>query len=332
MPSNYGNNSENIPSTFSSLIKLTVDLMMIFIPSIGYIFQAIKFKQTKSSKGFSKTLCLLLLLANILRIFFWIGKPFSITLLYQSIIVILSQIYLIHVFLQYNERAKKIISSEKTILEHMTNWRQTLNPSKIWDWEYEIEYYKFIIFLFFIFSLMSSLVGIKNTKFFDLIGTISVSIETFIEIPQIKENCITKNVKNLSGAMVLMWFLGDLFKTTYNIIYKSPMQMILGGIIQNCEDVVLSSQVIIYGDVGPLSAIFKKKLKYISLDTEDKGVETKSLVNDKIDFDIENNSRDQMGVLKTSKDESNSKISLSNKKDDFENDEEDIKIETDIGK
>ena len=270
MPSNYGDNSENIPSTFSSLIKLTVDLMMIFIPSIGYIFQAIKFKQTKSSKGFSKILCLLLLLANILRIFFWIGKPFSITLLYQSIIVILSQIYLIHVFLQYNERAKKIISSEKTILEHMTNWRQTLNPSKIWDWEYEIEYYKFIIFLFFIFSLMSSLVGIKNTKFFDLIGTISVSIETFIEIPQIKENCIIKNVKNLSGAMVLMWFLGDLFKTTYNIIYKSPMQMILGGIIQNCEDVVLSSQVIIYGDVGPLSALFKKKLKYISLDTEDK--------------------------------------------------------------
>ena len=78
MPSNYGNNSENIPLTFSSLIKLTVDLMMIFIPSIGYIFQAIKFKQTKSSKGFSKTLCLLLLLANILRIFIYLNYEFKI--------------------------------------------------------------------------------------------------------------------------------------------------------------------------------------------------------------------------------------------------------------
>jgi len=329
--SNY--NSENGPSSFSSLLKITVDLMMIFIPSIGYIFQAIKFKQTKSSKGFSKTLCLLLLLANILRIFFWLGKPFSITLLYQSIVVIISQIYLIHVYLQYQDTSKRSLSPEKTTLEHMTDWKDTLTPSKIWNWEHEIEYYKFIVFLFFIISLLSGLVGMKITRFFDIIGTISVSIETFIEIPQIKENYITKNVKNLSGAMVLMWFVGDLFKTTYNIIYKSPMQMILGGIIQNCEDIVLSSQVVIYGNVGPLSDIFRKKLKYISLESDDKFIESKNLMSDKIDFDVENNSRDQMGVLKVNKSDSN-KISLSNKKDDFENndEEEDINIETDIGK
>ena len=82
--SNHNTVPEKVPSLFSSLLKITVDLMMIFIPSIGYIFQAIKFKQTKSSKGFSKTLCLLLLLANILRIFFWLGKPFSIISIYSG--------------------------------------------------------------------------------------------------------------------------------------------------------------------------------------------------------------------------------------------------------
>ena len=329
--SNYNTVPENAPSPFSSLLKITIDLMMICIPSIGYIFQAIKFKQTKSSKGFSKTLCLLLLLANILRIFFWLGKLFSITLLYQSIVVIISQIYLIHVYLQYQDKSKRNLSPEKTTLEHMTDWKDTLSPSKIWNWDHEIEYYKFIVFLFFIISLLSGLIGMKSTKFFDIIGTISVSIETFIEIPQIKENYITKNVKNLSGAMVLMWFVGDLFKTTYNIIYKSPMQMILGGMIQNCEDIVLSSQVVIYGNVGPLSDIFRKRLKYLNLESDDKYIESKSLMSDKIDFEDENNSRDQMGILKINKSDSNN---LSNKKDDFENndEEEDINIETDIGK
>ena len=94
-------------------------------------------------------------------------------------------------------------------------------------------------------------------KFYDVIGTISVGIETFIEIPQIKENCVTKNVKNLSMAMVLMWFIGDLFKTVYNLVNKSPMQMIVGGLIQNCEDIILSTQVICYSEDGIIAKIMK---------------------------------------------------------------------------
>ena len=135
---------------------------------------------------------------------------------------------------------------------------------------------------FLIFSMMCSLAGFKNTKFFDIIGAISVSFETFIEIPQIKENCVTKNTKNLSMAMVFMWFLGDLFKTTYNIMYKSPKQMIIGGIIMNCEDIVLSSQVIIYSEDGIFSKIFKRRYKYVNLEDAKKSSET-----NKIDFDTE---------------------------------------------
>ena len=74
----------------SYFIKLTNDFLIIFIPSIGYFFQAMKFKQTKSTKGFAKFLCFLLLLANILRVFFWFGKKFSIALLYQAIVVIIN--------------------------------------------------------------------------------------------------------------------------------------------------------------------------------------------------------------------------------------------------
>ena len=318
----------NDSSLFSILLTNSIDLLMIFIPSIGYFFQGLKFKRTKSSKGFSKSLCLLLLLANILRIFFWIGKKFSITLLYQSIVVIMSQIYLIHEFLEYQDKSKRPLVQEKSILNQMTSWKDTLNPSKLWNWDYEMDYYKFIIFVLFIFYLICSIIGFQNTKFFDILGTISVSIETFIEIPQIKENCITKNTKNLSDAMVIMWLLGDLFKTTYNIIYKSPMQMVIGGIIQNCEDLILSSQVIAYGESNFISKIFTKRYKYLNLSDNDKVVDSKNLMNDKIDFDIENNKRDHMGVKIIGKDEHNIKFYIS-KEVEFD---EDINIDTKIGK
>ena len=271
------------PSSFSYFLKLTNDFLIIFIPSIGYFFQAMKFKQTKSTKGFAKFLCFLLLLANILRVFFWFGKRFSSALLYQAIVVIISQIYLIHIYFEYQDELPP--KTEKTIKEYLTNWKETLNPMKLWDWNDEIEYYKFIIFLCFIFSIACFFAGIKNTLFFEILGTLSVSCETFIELPQIKENCVLKDTKNLSAVMVLMWFIGDIYKTAYNFIYKSPIQMIIGGIIMNCEDIILSSQVMIYGENNILNIIFRRKQKYVNLDEVKNSEES-----NKLDFYTSKNS------------------------------------------
>ena len=324
------NDLELNPSSSSpSLLKLSADFLMIFLPSFGYFFQAIKFQKTKSSKGFSKSLCLLLLLANILRLYFYIGRPFAKSLLYQSLVVIISQIYLIHYYLKYQERSKDDLPPEKSILNHMISWKDIITPSKIWNWDYEVDYYKFIIFLFFFMSFICYLIGKDNINFYDIIGTISVSIETFIEIPQIKENCVTKNVKNLSGAMVLMWFIGDLFKSTYNVINNSPKQMIIGGLIQNCEDIILSSQLLIYGENGIASKFFKKRFKYFSLSSNEDVNENKGIMNDKIEYDLELNNRDKMGELKIKSRINNNSF---NKRNEFETEDDDINIDTDIGK
>ena len=311
-----------------SFLKLSADFLIIFLPSVGYVFQAIKFQKTKSSKGFSKSLCLMLLLANILRIYFWIGKPFEKSLLFQSIVVIISQIDLLHYYLKYQEKPKdkNEMPQEKSILNHLISWRDIFTPSKLWNWDYEIDYYKFVFLFFSLMSIICAIIGKDMVKFYDVIGTISVGIETFIEIPQIKENCVTKNVKNLSGAMVLMWFIGDLFKTVYNIVNKSPIQMIIGGLIQNCEDIILSTQVLFYSEDGCVAKILKKKFKnygidnYHDIDAHNK----RKRDDDKIDFEMDGFSRDKMGELKIN----------NNKKDNdmltVEDDE--ININTDIGK
>ena len=279
MQSYFDGISEN--SSYSYIVKFLADILMIFVPSIGYFFQAKKFKETKSSKGFAKFLCLLILIANILRVFFWFGKKFSLILLYQSIVVILSQIYLIHVYLEYQEDFP--VKSEKNISEYLINWSETLSPRKIWNWDDEIEYYKFIIFLVVIFSIICR-IGKNSSQLFEILGIISVSFETFIELPQIKENCMTKDIRNLSGEMVFMWFAGDLFKTSYNFIYHSPLQIIIGGIIMNLEDVILSSQVIYFDENNYINKLFQGRPKYVNLD------EVKLSESNRIDFDTDKNS------------------------------------------
>ena len=324
---------------YSPFFEFIVDICMIFFTSMGYFLQGYKFKKKKSSEGFSRNLCLLLLLANIIRIFFWIGKHFSNTLLYQSITVILSQIFLIHFYLEYRENSKKEKNSESSIYEHIINWKETLTPSKIWNWDNEIEYYKFILFLFIIFSIICIIVGLDNTPFFELLGTISVSIETFIELPQIRENCITKNTKNISWIMISIWLVGDLCRTGYNLIYHTPIQMIIGGILQNIEDFILTTQVIIYGeDCGILSKIFKKQYKYINLDDNEnenenfseKDEDIKEIIEENnIDLDTNDSSKDNLEMLnhnKDNKNDSNEKISI-NKND---SDDENINFDTNI--
>jgi hypothetical protein len=224
---------------------------MIFSPSIGYIAQAMKFKETKSSEGFSKYMCLILLFANLLRIFFWIGKQFTIVLLYQSIIVILSQFYLIHQSLKYDKSIKldnKIEKSKEKIIKDYLKISHLFKSENFWKWENELEYYKFIIIFIISFSVMSNLIGFQNKIFIDIIGLISAFLESIIGIPQIKNNFITKNVSNISFIMIFMWLGGDIFKTIYYIYSNSPIQMIFCGFLVIFLDIILSFQIIIYSE------------------------------------------------------------------------------------
>ena len=80
----------------NSLSKIFMDLVLIFGPNIAFISQILKFRSSKSSKGFSKQIIFIILLANILRIFFWVGKKFDKALLLQSLVSIIMQIFLLH--------------------------------------------------------------------------------------------------------------------------------------------------------------------------------------------------------------------------------------------
>ena len=243
---------------FKDFIVLLIDFLMIIGPSLGYFLQSLKFKKTKSSKGFSKSLCLIIYFSQILRVFFWIGKPFRITLLYQSILIIIFQIYLIHLWVKYHGTQETVKNEKqgndfnfyenKEIIEYLIDWSDTISPNKIWNWSNEIEYFKFMALIVFILLVICGVLGIHNAFLTNLIGTISVTSEASTLIPQIIVSCKTKNSGNLATSMVALWAIGDTCKFIYNIIYKSPIQMIISGGLQIFLDFFSLMQIICYRD------------------------------------------------------------------------------------
>ena len=240
------------------IVIILIDIFMVIGPSLGYLIQSLKFKKTKSSKGFSKSICLIIYMSQILRVFFWIGKPFKITLLYQSILIIIFQVYLIYLWILYHDIKPKNninknnqVNDKKEIIEYIIDWSDTISPNKIWNWTSTIEYYKFMLFIILILLIICGVVGIHNPILVNIMGTISFITEASTLLPQIVVSCKKKNASNLSMTMVALWSLGECCKFIYNIIYKTPIQMILSGGVQIFLDFFCLFQIICYRNSNP---------------------------------------------------------------------------------
>lgn len=83
------------------------DLLMIIAPLIGYVDQYRTISKTKSSDGFSTLISFILVTANILRIFYWFGKRFSIVMLFQSLAMIVCQIIMLYICTKYPSNTSK---------------------------------------------------------------------------------------------------------------------------------------------------------------------------------------------------------------------------------
>ncbi|KAL9644372.1 hypothetical protein ABK040_005830 [Willaertia magna] len=100
-------NNETATTANYTWIDAVLDIGMIFGPQIGYVAQYREIVQLGSSKGFAKLTCLILLVSNTLRIFFWYLKQFSSIMLFQSIVMIIGQLLILHIAVYFNDKNDK---------------------------------------------------------------------------------------------------------------------------------------------------------------------------------------------------------------------------------
>lgn len=87
--------------TISNFMGLT----LITSPVTSYGDTLLAIRRNKSSEGFSIDVCGIMLISSILRVTFWFGRPFEMSLLVQSIVMIIVHVFLLKSALQYRPKA-----------------------------------------------------------------------------------------------------------------------------------------------------------------------------------------------------------------------------------
>ncbi|KAK9509977.1 hypothetical protein O3M35_004856 [Rhynocoris fuscipes] len=94
--------------TFSKVVKWISSTVMIFGGVAPFIPQYREIKRKNDAEGFSLYVCLVLLIANTLRILFWFGKRYELPLLAQSMIMNVMMLLMIHLCVRVKNRSQII--------------------------------------------------------------------------------------------------------------------------------------------------------------------------------------------------------------------------------
>jgi len=95
-------NAKTVPMAILSWLSIG---FIVFGGAIPYIFQYMEINKRKNAAGFSLLVCLTLCIANILRIFFWVGKRFGLELLVQSVVMIVSMVVMLEISVRMNRKS-----------------------------------------------------------------------------------------------------------------------------------------------------------------------------------------------------------------------------------
>ena len=237
------------------MIKQIYEIINIFSASLPYYAQIKKFQSNQSSEGYSNFVSFFVLTSSILKVFFWFGKYYHWSLLFQAILISITHVWLLFESIKY-KNLNLVRKTEKAEEFKNDDLKQTIKLIKLTSYENKSEnilttffqwnqiqlYFLFLIFYTLFLAGVCNVFGYDNFVFIEFLGLVNTFIEGALAVPQVMEILKTKNVDNLSVVLILCWFIGDFLKTYYFIVSGSPFQFTLLGVIQislNCVIVFL---------------------------------------------------------------------------------------------
>ncbi|XP_076657165.1 solute carrier family 66 member 2 isoform X2 [Halictus rubicundus] len=212
--------------TIKDLANWLASGAIIFGGIIPYIPQYREIKRSEDAEGFSLYVCLTLLIANTLRIFFWFGKHYEVPLLLQSIFMIITMFIMIKLCVSVQNRNQIIKTREHVFADFQS-------------------YLDFTLLFAAVVGVLTYLL-VDVPIFVEFMGLLAVLTEAMLGVPQFLRNFVNKSTSGMSIIMVTMWTLGDAFKTCYFFIKEAPIQFEVCGILQVIIDIAILAQVYIY--------------------------------------------------------------------------------------
>lgn len=236
----------------------------------------------------------MLLIANIIRIFFWLGERFELPLLCQSILLIISQLLLLSLCLHYaphpqlsnyaplspldTTHPRTEEEEEGDYLSHSGEgeieggqWQdRKTRPFGFWQWEGLGSYLEFLAGLILVLGILQVILG-RWDWYIDALGFVALTIESTLPIPQFISNYQRKSTYGLRASTLAGWLFGDLFKTAYFFLRGNPIQFKITAIITVCWDLAVLSQRFMYGTAPPRGTPVEEENDHDEGDISDTG-------------------------------------------------------------
>ncbi|ODQ46401.1 hypothetical protein PICMEDRAFT_28080, partial [Pichia membranifaciens NRRL Y-2026] len=176
-------------------------MIFSFTPLLSYGSTVLSIRRKKSSQGFSIDICGTMLVASILRMFYYINDPFEVTLLRQCFVMVFIQVILLRVALKYRN------------LIRLFDYHY-IRPFHYWQWRQPISFWKFLIGFVTFLSLVQ--IAFNGNEYLGItFGSMSFMIESSLPLPQILLFQRLKHVENFKVILLLSWLGGDFTKISY---------------------------------------------------------------------------------------------------------------------
>ncbi|XP_058475419.1 solute carrier family 66 member 2 isoform X2 [Solea solea] len=227
---------DQIVSVFQTLVSWIAAGAMVFGGVVPYIPQYRDIRRTQNAEGFSSYVCLVLLVANILRILFRFGRYFETLLLWQSFIMIATMLIMLNLCTNVRT-ATELNTKRRSFIDFDWNY--------FWLWTRFLDYVQCVL-AFTLVAAYVTYVLLDSALFVESLGFLAVFTEAMLGTPQLYCNYQNKSTEGMSIKMVLMWTSGDTFKTGYFLITQAPVQFWTCGLLQVVVDVTILFQVYYY--------------------------------------------------------------------------------------
>ncbi|XP_034540567.1 solute carrier family 66 member 2 isoform X2 [Notolabrus celidotus] len=170
-----------------SLLSWLASCLMVFGGALPYVPQYQEIQRSNNSEGFSTRVCLVLLVANILRIFFWIGKQFELTLLLQSVVMILTMFAMLHLCCTV-QNTNRVSTKQHRLSD--------LDIRYFWKWS-AFEDYLLFCFGFTVLCAVVTLLLLDSAVFVETLGSLAVMFEAMLGLPQLLQNFENRSTKGM---------------------------------------------------------------------------------------------------------------------------------------
>jgi len=192
-----------------------------------------------------------MLMASILKVFYWFGVHFDRALLIQALIMIVMQCLLLHVALTHRPSATS--TSNQNPFAPPADHLDIPRPGNFWRWRNAKPYWQFLGYLVVTLSVLQMLLG-GSTRYAGLLGAIALAIEAVLPIPQILANHRRRGCKGFRLSVLANWLVGDAFKMVFFMAKGAdevPWAFKICGMFQAACDVYLGVQFYNFGDGEP---------------------------------------------------------------------------------